>query len=106
MGGGTTIIEGLRLGVKMVGVDLNPVAWLVTKTGCEIGTLDRSEIDDAFRENKKKVSTHNQQYYKTECPLCLAKKKTIEESLVDILCVFWQKSAKCTCGYEVPLLYT
>jgi len=27
MGGGTTIVEALRLGCKVIGVDLNPVAW-------------------------------------------------------------------------------
>ena len=31
MGGGTTLVEGARLGMQMTGVDLNPVAWFVTK---------------------------------------------------------------------------
>lgn len=31
MGGGTTMVEGARLGFQMAGVDLNPVAWFVTK---------------------------------------------------------------------------
>jgi adenine-specific DNA methylase len=31
MGGGTTIVEGSRLGMQMVGNDLNPVAWFVVK---------------------------------------------------------------------------
>ena len=30
MGGGTTIIESLRLGCKVIGVDIYPVAWFVT----------------------------------------------------------------------------
>src|ERR1051325_1667155 len=34
MGGGTTIVEALRLGCKSIGIDLNPVAWFVVK--CEI----------------------------------------------------------------------
>ena len=29
MGGGTTLVEGSRLGMQMVGNDLNPVAWFV-----------------------------------------------------------------------------
>jgi hypothetical protein len=33
MGGGTTLVEGARLGFQMTGVDLNPVAWFVTKNG-------------------------------------------------------------------------
>ncbi len=31
MGGGTTLVEALRLGCKVVGVDVNPVAWFITK---------------------------------------------------------------------------
>ena len=31
MGGGTTVVEGVRLGMQMFGTDLNPVAWFVTK---------------------------------------------------------------------------
>ncbi len=31
MGGGTTLVEGSRLGMQMSGVDLNPVAWFVVK---------------------------------------------------------------------------
>ncbi len=36
MGGGTTIVEGSRLGMQMFGNDLNPVAWFIVKqvTGC------------------------------------------------------------------------
>ena len=31
MGGGTTVVEGSRLGMQMYGADLNPVAWLGVK---------------------------------------------------------------------------
>ena len=31
MGGGTTLIEGSRLGMQMYGNDLNPIAWFVVK---------------------------------------------------------------------------
>ena len=31
MGGGTTVVEGSRLGFDVAGNDLNPVAWFVTK---------------------------------------------------------------------------
>jgi putative DNA methylase len=31
MGGGTTIVEGSRLGMQMYGCDLNPVAWFIVK---------------------------------------------------------------------------
>ena len=42
MGGGTTIVEGSRLGMQMFGCDLNPVAWLVTKN--EMADVDPDEV--------------------------------------------------------------
>lgn len=29
MGGGTTVVEALRLGCSVIGIDLNPVAWFI-----------------------------------------------------------------------------
>ncbi|UCC61762.1 MAG: DUF1156 domain-containing protein [Anaerolineae bacterium] len=31
MGGGTTVTEALRLGCKVIGLDLNPVAWWIVQ---------------------------------------------------------------------------
>jgi len=31
MGGGTTIVEALRMGCNVIGSDLNPVAWFTVK---------------------------------------------------------------------------
>ncbi|MGG0940183.1 DUF1156 domain-containing protein [Brevibacillus centrosporus] len=42
MGGGTTIVEGSRLGMQMYGNDLNPVAWLVVKN--ELANVDLEEV--------------------------------------------------------------
>ena len=46
MGGGTTIAEALRLGCKTIGVDINPVAWFVTKK--EVEPVDLDALDAAF----------------------------------------------------------
>jgi hypothetical protein len=35
MGGGTTVVEALRLGCMPIGIDLNPVAWFIVKTEIE-----------------------------------------------------------------------
>lgn len=35
MGGGTPVVEALRLGCQVVGIDLNPVAWFMVKTALE-----------------------------------------------------------------------
>jgi len=42
MGGGTTIVEGSRLGMQMFGCDLNPVAWFVVKN--EMAQVDIDEV--------------------------------------------------------------
>src|SRR5206468_12132105 len=46
MGGGTTVVEALRLGCKVIGIDLNPVAWFIVKT--EIEPVDLDELQGAF----------------------------------------------------------
>ena len=46
MGGGTTVVEALRLGCRVIGIDLNPVAWFIVKTEVEPADLDA--LRDAF----------------------------------------------------------
>jgi putative DNA methylase len=41
MGGGTTIIEGSRLGMQVTGNDLNPVAWFVVKQELSNTSMDK-----------------------------------------------------------------
>lgn len=54
MGGGTTVVEGARLGMNLTGNDLNPVAWFVVKSefarpnGVDVQRL-LDEIDAAVR---------------------------------------------------------
>jgi putative DNA methylase len=96
MGGGTTIVESLRLGANAVGVDLNPVAWFVVKKetdGCDLDALQK-----AFEQVEADVAEEIKQYYKTTCPCC--------GEQADVMYVFWVKLAKCqerTCGTIVPL---
>ncbi|MBC8418552.1 MAG: DUF1156 domain-containing protein, partial [Desulfobacterales bacterium] len=42
MGGGTTIVEALRLGCHVTGIDLSPVAWFIVKT--EVEPVDIEEL--------------------------------------------------------------
>ena len=45
MGGGTTVVEALRLGCKVIDIDLNPIAWFIVKTEIEpvdLNSRDRS----------------------------------------------------------------
>ncbi len=104
MGGGTTVVEALRLGCKVIGIDLNPVAWFIVKT--EVEPLDLDELKAAFERlaNRKTHSGRTVReellsHYKTRCPAC-------GNEDADIIYVFWVKSAICTnpeCKKQVPL---
>ena len=47
MGGGTTVVEALRLGCRVIGIDFFPVAWFIVKT--EIEPVDPGALQDAFK---------------------------------------------------------
>ena len=44
VGGGTTVIESLRMGLNCIGVDINPVAWFITKTEAELVDLEELKL--------------------------------------------------------------
>jgi putative DNA methylase len=96
MGGGTTVVESLRLGANVVGVDLNPVAWFVVKK--ETDGCDLDALQEAFEQVEADVAEEIKQYYRTTCPCC--------GEQADVMYYFWVKLAKCqerTCGATVPL---
>lgn len=66
MGGGTTLVEGARLGMQMTGIDLNPVAWFVCKN--ELAGSDPKQVEALFAEIEKEVKPQIQPFYTTSCP--------------------------------------
>lgn len=66
MGGGTTLVEGSRLGFQVTGVDLNPVAWFVVKN--ELACTDPAEVRKFFDQIEAEVKPVIQPFYVTECP--------------------------------------
>lgn len=66
MGGGTTLVEGSRLGFQVSGVDLNPVAWLVVKN--ELACTDPEDVKAFFKQIEAEVKPVIQPFYVTECP--------------------------------------
>lgn len=66
MGGGTTLVEGSRLGFQVAGVDLNPVAWFVVKN--ELACADPDEAREFFEDIESEVKPAIQPFYATECP--------------------------------------
>lgn len=94
MGGGTSIVESLRLGASVIGCDINPVAWFIVKK--QIEPVELSELDCAFEEIRKNVGPEILKYYRTKCPVC--------EEEADVRYWFWVKELECTnCGHDVPL---
>jgi hypothetical protein len=66
MGGGTTIVEGSRLGMQMFGCDLNPVAWFVVKN--EMEQVDVEEIKRLLAEIETEVKPLIMPYYACDGP--------------------------------------
>lgn len=106
MGGGTTIIEALRLGCHITGIDLNPVAWFVVKSEATMVSIEDlktayKRLEMRMTDSGKTVKDELLSLYKTECPCCGAGR-----SEADIIYTFWVKSAICTnptCKNEIPL---
>ena len=58
MGGGTTIVEGSRLGMQMYGTDLNPVAWFVVKAAMAQASEEEVEALLADVEERSQATNH------------------------------------------------
>jgi hypothetical protein len=113
MGGGTTVVEALRLGCKVIGIDLNPVAWFIVKT--EVEPVDIDALKEAFQRltnrptsSGKTVKEELLSHYKTTCPCCNNGNNDSARNgaQADIIYTFWVKSAICTnplCKKEIPL---
>jgi putative DNA methylase len=61
MGGGTTLVEGSRLGMQMFGNDLNPVAWFVVKQ--ELANVDLEEVKKLLADIEAEVKPQIMPYY-------------------------------------------
>ncbi len=64
MGGGTTLVEGSRLGFQVAGVDLNPVAWFIVKN--EMACTDPAEVKAFFNAIEAEVKPQIQPFYVTD----------------------------------------
>jgi adenine-specific DNA methylase len=86
MGAGTAIIEANRLGCKAIGVDINPVAWFITKKALE--RVDVSALDQAYMRLSSTVGNKIRGFYRTHCPICGEK--------CDAKFYLWVKIAMCS----------
>ena len=104
MGGGTTVVEALRLGCRVIGIDLNPVAWFIVKTETE--PVDPDALQDAFERLAARPVAWNGGAPLRESLLGLYRTKVAPDVEADVIYTFWVKHAICTdptCKREVPL---
>jgi DNA-directed RNA polymerase subunit M/transcription elongation factor TFIIS len=94
MGGGTTVGEALRLGVRVIGVDINPVSWFLVKKIVE--PISIGALDTAFNRLEATVGGEIRRLYETRCPEC--------GGMAQAMYTYWVSLIPCrTCRGMVPL---
>jgi len=129
MGGGTTLVEGSRLGMQMVGNDLNPVAWFVVKQ--ELANVDLDEVKKLLADIEAEVKPQIMPYYYCDGPqgekgkwthlpsnkamaadfdpLAIPRneRKDYRYEGPEIIYTFWAKHGPCQvtgCGHRTPIM--
>lgn len=129
MGGGTTLVEGSRLGMRMVGNDLNPVAWFVVKQ--ELSNVDLEEVKRLLADIEAEVKPQIMPYYYCDGPngekgkwTHLPSKRVMATDFdplsiprehrqeyryegPEIIYTFWAKHGPCQvtgCGHRTPIM--
>jgi putative DNA methylase len=93
MGSGTTIGEAAKLGVRVIGRDVNPVAYFLVKNA--LAVHDRPAILHTFRSIERDVAAELRRYYRTSLP---------DGRSADVLYFFWVKQVNCpACANPVEL---
>ncbi len=95
MGGGTTLVEANRMGAKVIGCDLNPVAyWIVRES---LKPVDIDKLIAYFHQLERTAGEQIKALYRTYCIHC--------KRMADTLHAFWIRTVPCLrCGQQV-LLY-
>ena len=129
MGGGTTLVEGSRLGMQMIGNDLNPVAWFVVKQ--ELANVDLDEVKRLLADIETEVKPQIMPYYYCDGPegekgiwthqpsgevmsqdfdpLTIPREERKDYSYQgpEIIYSFWAKHGPCQvtgCGHRTPIM--
>ncbi len=129
MGGGTTLVEGSRLGMQMIGNDLNPVAWFVVKQ--ELANVDLEEVKRLLADIEAEVKPQIMPYYYCDGPegekgkwthlptnkampadfdpltIPRDQRKHYRYEGPEIIYTFWAKHGPCQvtgCGHRTPIM--
>ncbi len=131
MGGGTTLVEGTRLGMQMSGNDLNPVAWFVVKQ--ELANVDLDEVKQLLADIEADVKPQITPFFYCDGPngekgkwthkptgqvmdaefdplaLKLTERTDYSYEGPEIIYTFWGKHGPCQvtgCGHRTPIMTT
>lgn len=131
MGGGTTLVEGARLGMQMSGNDLNPIAWLVVKN--ELADVNEREVNKLFQHLEDEVKPQIMPFFACDGPfgekgvwrrtstgdimggdfnplsLSPTERKDYDYDGPEAIYSFWSKHGICSsqgCGHRTPLMST
>ncbi len=129
MGGGTTVVEGARLGMQMFGNDLNPVAWFVVKN--ELAQVDPADVQKLLDRIEAEVKPQIMPFYACDCPrghkgkwthtktkrvmgpdfdpLALTPEQRPDYAYEgpEVIYTFWSKHGPCSnaeCGHRTPIM--
>ena len=129
MGGGTTLVEGSRLGMQMIGNDLNPVAWFVVKQ--ELANVDLEQVKKLLADIEAEVKPQIMPYYYCDGPegekgtwthlptnkvmpadfdpltIPREERKDYRYEGPEIIYTFWAKHGPCQvtgCGHRTPIM--
>ena len=129
MGGGTTVVEGSRLGMQMYGNDLNPVAWFVVKN--ELAQVEKAEVEALLANIEAEVKPQIMPFYACDCPrghkgkwtqistgkvmgakfdplaLAVDDRKDYRYEGPEVIYAFWAKHGPCQvtgCGHRTPIM--
>ena len=69
MGSGTTLLEAARLGARVIGCDINPVAWWTARMAL-FQPASWSCLEETFSAIHQEALTLFGAYYQTTCPIC------------------------------------
>lgn len=93
MGSGTTVGEALKLGAKVIGRDINPVAHFAVQNALRMH--DRRKVIDTFQAIEHDVAPLIQRYYRAHLPRGIT---------ASVLYYFWVKVIPCPkCSRPVDL---
>jgi putative DNA methylase len=84
MGGGTSIIESNKCSVRTIGVDIDPVAWFITKK--EVEPCPVAEIEKALGRLEEAVGKEIESYYVTRAK---------DGQIVPVIYFFWVDLITC-----------